>query len=222
MLAVEDNGLGMPAGLIEKIFDPFFTTKELGKGTGLGLSTSLAIVKSHKGFIQVHSELGRGSSFRVHLPAQVEGAAVEGSAVQIILPRGQGEWILVVDDEVSVRLVMQQTLEAFGYRVAVACDGVDAVSVYAQRYAEIAAVITDMMMPIMDGPALIQVLAKINPLVKIITTSGLTGQCQGGKDSLRNLSQALQYRRPCCRRSPRSWRPEGCRRGGNSRPRPSF
>ena len=189
VLAVEDNGLGMPAGMIEKIFDPFFTTKELGKGTGLGLSTSLAIVKSHKGFIQVHSELGRGSSFRVHLPAQIEGTAVEGSAVQVVLPHGHGEWILVVDDEISVRTVIQQTLEAFGYRVVVACDGVDAVATYAQRYAEIAVVITDMMMPIMDGPALIQVLAKINPLVKIITTSGLTGQPQISKGSLPYLSK---------------------------------
>ncbi|HEY3901749.1 MAG TPA: PAS domain S-box protein [Chthoniobacter sp.] len=189
VLAVEDNGSGMPAGMIEKIFDPFFTTKELGKGTGLGLSTSLAIVKSHKGFIQVHSELGRGSSFRVHLPAQIEGAAVEDNTIRSFLPRGQGEWILVVDDEISVRTVMQQTLEAFGYRVVVACDGVDAVSVYAQRSAEISIVITDLMMPIMDGPALIQVLAKINPLVKIITTSGLTGQYPAARGSLPNLSK---------------------------------
>jgi PAS domain S-box-containing protein len=189
VLAVEDNGSGMPAGMIEKIFDPYFTTKELGKGTGLGLSTSLAIVKSHKGFIQVHSEMGKGSSFRVHLPAQIEGGVVEGGAVQIFLPRGHGESVLVVDDEISVRTVMQQTLEAFGYRVVLACDGVDAVSVYAQRYAEIAVVITDMMMPIMDGPALIQVLAKINPQVKIITTSGLTGQYQSGKASLPYLSK---------------------------------
>jgi len=191
VLQVQDNGTGMPAGLIAKIFDPFFTTKELGKGTGLGLSTSLAIVKSHEGFIQVNSELGRGSTFRIHLPAQVDGIAAEADAARSLLPRGSGQLIMVVDDEASIRTVTQQTLEAFGYRVVLACDGVDAVSVYAQRHAEITAVITDMMMPVMDGPAMIQVLAKINPLGKIIAASGLAGQYQISKGAYPTVKDFL-------------------------------
>ncbi len=179
VLQVQDSGSGMSAATLEKIFDPFFTTKELGKGTGLGLSTSLAIIKSHGGFILVNSEMGRSSTFRVHLPAQnSEVAEEEEATAQPRLRRGHGELVLVVDDEASIRTVTQQTLEAFGYRVLVACDGVDAVSVYAARHGEIAAVITDMMMPIMDGPAMIQVLARINPLGKIIAASGLKGQYQ--------------------------------------------
>ncbi|MEP6671308.1 MAG: PAS domain S-box protein [Chthoniobacter sp.] len=181
VLQVQDNGSGMPASLLEKIFDPFFTTKELGKGTGLGLSTSLAIVKSHGGFIQVSSELGRGSTFKIHLPAHQDALEAPADVSHGDLPRGQGELIMVVDDEASIRTVTQQTLEAFGYRVVLAADGVDAVAVYAQQQADIAAVITDMMMPIMDGPATIQVLVKINPLVKIIAASGLSSQGQIAK-----------------------------------------
>jgi PAS domain S-box-containing protein len=188
---VQDNGTGMPPGLIEKIFDPFFTTKEPGKGTGLGLSTSLAIVKSHRGFIQVKSEIGQGSMFQIYLPAEVDEVAAENGAPQLLLPRGHGELIMVVDDEASIRTVTQQTLEAFGYKVVLACDGVDAVSVYAQRHLEIAAVITDMMMPIMDGPAMIQVLAKINPQGRIIAASGLAGQAQISKGTCATVKDFL-------------------------------
>jgi len=161
-LQVEDSGTGIPAEVIEKIFDPFFTTKELGKGTGLGLSTSLAIVKSHDGFLRVYSEEGRGTKFKVYLPAQVirtEAAA----AAAADMPRGHGELILVVDDEKSVREITKQTLEAFGYRAILAADGTEAVALYATRGNEIAVVLTDMMMPIMDGPTTIQVLRKMDP-----------------------------------------------------------
>ncbi|HSI11398.1 MAG TPA: response regulator, partial [Chthoniobacter sp.] len=181
VVQVHDNGTGIPPALIEKIFDPFFTTKELGKGTGLGLSTSLAIVKSHGGFILVNSEAGRGATFKIHLPAYLDACEEAAASTQVDFPPGNDELILVVDDEASIRTVTQQTLEAFGYRVITAVDGVDAVAVYAQRQAEIAAVITDMMMPVMDGPATIQVLAKINPSVKIIAASGLNGQAQIAK-----------------------------------------
>jgi CheY-like chemotaxis protein len=178
LIQVEDSGNGMPARVIEKIFDPFFTTKEVGKGTGLGLSTSLAIVKSHGGFIQVYSEQGKGTTFKVHLPAQTEASAEVAAEIAAELPRGHGELILVVDDEVSVRQITQQTLEAFGYRVILACDGTEAVAIYAQRSAEIAAVLTDMTMPVMDGLATIHVLRKINPEVRIIAASGLSANSQ--------------------------------------------
>ncbi|QJR36553.1 PAS domain-containing hybrid sensor histidine kinase/response regulator [Gemmatimonas groenlandica] len=178
VLRVEDSGTGIRPDVLERIFDPFFTTKEIGKGTGLGLSTSMAIVKSHGGFIRAYSELGRGSKFNVYIPARVEATAERGVPVSE-LPRGHGELVLVVDDEPAVRQITQQTLEAFGYRVVVAVDGADAVATYAQRSGEIAVVLTDMMMPVMDGPATIRVLRKMNPAVRIVAASGLDANAHG-------------------------------------------
>ena len=165
---------GHSAGLIERIFEPFFTTKEIGKGTGLGLSTSLAIVKSHGGFLRVYSELGKGTRFKVYLPAQTEPSLETLTAAADEMPRGAGELILVVDDEASVRQITKQTLEAFGYRVVLASNGGEAATIFAQRKAEIAVVLTDMMMPVMDGPATIQVLRKMDPHVRVIAASGLS------------------------------------------------
>jgi len=176
LLQVKDSGTGMPPEVIKKIFDPFYTTKDLGKGTGLGLSTSLGIVKSHGGFIRVYSEVGEGATFEVYLPAQKEISPGAAAQLAAELPRGHGELILVVDDEISVRQITQQTLGAFGYRVVLAVDGVEAVAIYARERAEIAAVITDMAMPVMDGPATIEVLRRMNPAVRIIAASGLAGQ----------------------------------------------
>ncbi len=173
-LQVEDSGTGMMPEIIEKIFDPFFTTKGVGQGTGLGLSTSLAIVKSHGGFIRVYSELGKGTKFKVYLPAHTAQAGGAPVVAPAEMPRGHGELILVVDDEASVRQITEQTLEAFGYRVVLAGDGAEAVAVYASRGAEIAVVLTDMMMPVMDGPATIQVLRRMNPKLPIIAASGLS------------------------------------------------
>jgi CheY-like chemotaxis protein len=170
---VEDTGCGIATDAIQRIFDPFYTTKEFGHGRGLGLSSSLAIVKSHDGFIRVVSELGRGSKFSVHLPA-VAGAWATQAPVEIHhYPHGRGELILLVEDEAPVRAVAQRTLEFFGYRVVVATDGAEAVAIYAQQQAEIAVVMTDMMMPVMDGAATIAVLKRMNPDVKIIAASGM-------------------------------------------------
>jgi PAS domain S-box-containing protein len=171
---VTDSGTGIPPELLEKIFEPFFTTKEVGKGTGLGLSSVIAIVRSHGGFVKVYSESGKGTTFRVYLPAAdvPAGAAGEGPAL-VSLPRGNGETILLVDDEPSLITVASQTLQAFGYRVLTATDGADAVAVYLTHRNEVAVVLTDMMMPVMDGPAMIHALLRINPEIKIIATSGL-------------------------------------------------
>jgi PAS domain S-box-containing protein len=173
LVQVEDNGSGMPPETIEKIFDPFFTTKEIGKGTGLGLSTSLAIVKSHGGFLRVYSELGKGTKFKVYFPAHVALPAEKAEEVAMTLPRGDGELVLVVDDEAAVREVTRQTLEAFGYQVLLAGDGAEAVAMFAGRKDDIAVVLTDMMMPVMDGPTTIQVLRRLQPTVRIIAASGL-------------------------------------------------
>jgi PAS domain S-box-containing protein len=173
LLQVIDTGQGIPPEVRERIFEPFFTTKELGKGTGLGLATVHTVVRSHGGFLNVESEMGRGTTFNIYLPANpVIELPDSAHPIAAVLPRGRDELILVVDDESSIREITQQTLETFGYRVVTAADGAEAVALYARRGSEIAMVITDMMMPIMDGPAAIQVLNRINPAVKIIAASG--------------------------------------------------
>ncbi len=173
MLDVEDTGAGIPHDIIEKIFDPFFTTKDVGKGTGLGLATTMAIVKGHGGFMRVHRDVGVGTRFRIYLPAVAGAWGAETIEAPVELPRGNGETILVVDDEPSIRQITKQTLEAYGYRVKVAADGSEAISVYVQHQQEIRVVLTDMMMPVMDGPATIQVLLRLNPGLRIIGASGI-------------------------------------------------
>ena len=184
-IKVTDTGTGMPREIQNKIFDPFFTTKEPGKGTGLGLSTTLTIVKSHNGFIHLHSAPDKGSTFEIYFPANATPVAAENEPKQESrLPRGHNELVLIVDDEEPIRKIAQKTLERFGYRVLLAADGAEALSIYAPRQQEIDAVITDMVMPIMDGPATILALKAINAAVKIVTSSGMTSD--GGMAKARN------------------------------------
>jgi len=173
LIEVEDTGTGMPPDVLERIFEPFFTTKELGKGTGLGLSTTLAIIKGHNGFLRVQSEMGKGTKFQLYLPTSDADGTQDSTPVETDLPRGNGELVLVVDDEITVRQIIRQTLEAFGYRVLLAADGVEASTLFTAHQEEIAVVLTDMMMPVMDGLATIQVLMRMNPQVRIIAASGL-------------------------------------------------
>ena len=171
-ITIADSGSGIPPNIINRIFEPFFTTKEYGKGTGLGLSTALGIVKSHGGFINVYSEPGLGTEFKIHLPAVETGfAGVEDLTAAPLA--GRGELILVVDDEIAIREIAKGTLEAYGYRALTAADGTEAIALYAQHKGEIEVVLTDMMMPYMDGLATIRALQKLNPHVKIIASSGL-------------------------------------------------
>jgi signal transduction histidine kinase/ActR/RegA family two-component response regulator len=179
MISVRDTGVGIPPQIIDKIFDPFFTTKEQGKGTGLGLSTSLGIVRSHGGFISVYSEPGAGALFKVYLPALDVGAEAAEREELPEPPAGDGELIMVVDDEEPIRRVTRGMLEAFGYRVVTASDGGEACALYRRKRDEISAVLTDMMMPVMDGAAVIAELRRLNPLLPIIASSGLT---EAGKE----------------------------------------
>jgi two-component system cell cycle sensor histidine kinase/response regulator CckA len=176
VISVTDTGTGIPANIRDRIFEPFFTTKEIGKGTGLGLSTSLGIVQSHGGFINVSSDMGKGSTFKIFLPANAQAAAAAPAAAKRPgLPRGHNELVLIVDDEQPILNVAKSTLERFGYRVVVATNGAAAVSTYALQRDSIAVVVTDMAMPIMDGPAMAVALKAMNPDVKIIGSSGMDG-----------------------------------------------
>lgn len=172
---VADTGIGMSKATQDRIFEPFYTTKETGRGTGLGLSTSLAIVKSHGGFIHLYSEPGNGTAFHVYLPAtRVEAADEEVPAVAASMPRGAGELVLVVDDEEALRIIVKGTLERSGYRAMAAANGQEALALYTTHCHEIDVVLTDMAMPVMDGADTITALMSMNPVVKIIASSGLT------------------------------------------------
>jgi two-component system cell cycle sensor histidine kinase/response regulator CckA len=177
LLTVTDTGIGIPEGIQHKIYEPFFTTKDVGKGTGLGLSTVLGIVKGHGGFLNLYSELGKGTTFRVYLPA-LEGTeiAMEEKENVADIPHGHGELILIVDDEPAVREVHRTTLESYGYKVATAIDGTEAIAICARGDKKFSLVLTDVMMPHMDGIATIRALRQLNPGMKFIVASGLVDQ----------------------------------------------
>ncbi|MBD2775651.1 ATP-binding protein [Iningainema tapete] len=171
VITIKDTGIGMPPEILDRIFEPFFTTKEVGKGTGLGLSTVLGIVKSHGGFINVTSTVEQGTQFQVFLKAVLENQKQPTKNLE--LPAGNGELILVVDDEAEIRTITKIMLETYNYKVITASDGIEAMALYAQHRNEISVVLIDIMMPTMDGLTTIRALQKMNPLVKIIASSGI-------------------------------------------------
>jgi hypothetical protein len=177
-LSIIDTGTGIPSDIREKIFEPFFTTKEIGEGTGLGLSTTLAIVRSHGGFINLDSELGKGTAFHIYIPSTETASGETALSEEANLPMGNGELILVIDDEAAIREITKETLETYGYKVLSASDGAEGVAVFAESKKEIKVVITDILMPIMDGTAAILVMQKIRPDVKVIATSAMTTEGQ--------------------------------------------
>lgn len=168
-ISVSDTGIGMDKDTQEHIFDPFFTTKE--KGTGLGLSLVYGIIKKHGGFIQVWSEPGKGTEFRLYLPACVAGDACSEVEKSTEFRRG-AETVLVVDDEPMIRDLVKEILERQGYSVLTAASGVEAVSIYQQNAGRIGLVLLDMVMPHMNGREVFQRLRDINPGVRIVVSSG--------------------------------------------------
>jgi PAS domain S-box-containing protein len=179
-LSVTDSGCGIPRDMISRVFDPFFTTKEVGKGTGLGLSTVQSIVRQHFGWIEVASEIGRGSTFKVFFPAGDESLQTQETSV-IVEPaesapiRGDGEVVLLVEDEPIVREMARCTLVDGGYRVIEANDGREALNIWDRSSAEIDLVVTDMVMPNgVSGGALARTLQAHTPDLQVICTSGYT------------------------------------------------
>ena len=175
VIIVSDTGQGIPANVRPRIFDPFFTTKPIGKGTGLGLSTVLGIVKSHGGHIAVDSTAGKGTTFRIYLPAVPDGTIPPLDVVSVAAPSStEQQTLLVVDDEENVRTTLQLLLETQTYRVMTAAQGAEALALYLAHRSEIRLVLTDLMMPVMNGLALVRSLRAIDPGLPIIVSSGLT------------------------------------------------
>lgn len=174
VVQVTDTGTGIEPELIDRIFEPFFSTKSKDKGTGLGLATTLGIIKGHGGFIRVYSPPGKGTTFRIYLPAHEAGASDPASpaAIEPAFP-GQGRTILVVDDEGSVRDILRKVLTRMDFKVLTAPDGTAALREVAEHGPELAAVLTDLDMPRMNGIDFVRVLRSRAPEAAVIVVSGL-------------------------------------------------
>jgi two-component system, cell cycle sensor histidine kinase and response regulator CckA len=182
VVSVADTGTGIPPELMDKIFDPFFTTKPLGQGTGLGLATTMGIAEKHGGFIHVESEPDKGTTFEVYFPAaHTEQEETANEWGQAVLSQGNGELILVVDDEPAVRRLAETVLSRNGYRTLLAAEGREGLSLYEQHRNDIKLVISDLMMPQMDGPALIRALREKKSDVKAIIITGLGEESRMGE-----------------------------------------
>lgn len=172
VLSVSDTGVGISPEALDRIFEPFFTTKAAGAGMGLGLATARAIVRNHGGFIHVDSEPGT-TVFKVHLPALHEPVP------NVPIISGNGELVLVIDDEMTIRDVTASTLRSSGYRVLTAAGGSEGIALY-ERNPDVAVVLVHMLMPVVDGPATIRGLRKLNPNVRVIGMIGYTRQRMSG------------------------------------------
>lgn len=173
VLTVSDSGTGIPESLRTRIFDPFFTTKEIGKGTGLGLATVMGIVRSHGGFIELTSELGRGTRFDVFLPSLTQPEVPRAAAAPETSARNRGETILVVDDEEAICSVAKAVLELEGYRVHTAPNGQEALALFRTLDGRIDLLVSDVMMPGIDGWELAATLRLSLPDLPIVLSSGL-------------------------------------------------
>jgi PAS domain S-box-containing protein len=169
-ISITDTGTGIAPELIDRIFDPFFTTKDIGKGTGLGLSTTMKIIKSHGGFINVNSEVGKGTCFKIYLPS-IDTYEIQPQPI-VKLESGSNELILIVDDETSIRSITSTTLETYNYQILTAGDGIEAIATYAERKNDIDVILLDLMMPSLDILTTVRTIHKLNPHVRIIAMSG--------------------------------------------------
>ncbi len=175
LLSISDTGIGMDENIKSHIFEPFFTTKEAGKGTGLGLAIVYGLVKQYNGYINVYSEPGRGSTFKIYLPLyRAEGKAVLLQRKQIVFTKGLGETVLLVDNDRGVRESIKNVLEFAGYKVIEASDGVEACEIYKDKMNEITLIITDLIMPRMNGKVLYDKIRELNPSQKMVFISGYT------------------------------------------------
>ena len=173
LIEVSDTGGGIEPAVLPRIFDPFFTTKEPGKGTGLGLSTAMEIVKGLGGVLRVQSKLGHGTTFQIYLPAVDQPAQADApTPAPVSAVGGKGRLILLVDDELSIRTATQLLLQRYGYEVITASDGAHGLLRFCENRERVRLVVTDLMMPVMDGRALILELTRTQPGLPIVVHSG--------------------------------------------------
>jgi PAS domain S-box-containing protein len=173
VMTVADTGHGIAPEILNRIFDPFYTTKDFGKGSGLGLSTVLAIAQKHGGFVRVDTDVGKGSVFSVFLPGTVSETPVLPQTPATPVQAGHGELILLVDDESAIRTATGLLLEKSHYGVLSAANGQEAMDLYRRHRNDVRLVITDLMMPVMDGLELVRALRTLDPGIKVIAASGL-------------------------------------------------
>ena len=174
VISVSDNGIGMDEDTCKRIFEPFFTTKELGKGTGLGMAIVYGIVKQHNGFINVYSEPGTGTTFRIYLPI-IEGEHEPDEKLAVpALPQGGTETILVAEDESDVRTLMETVLTKFGYQVILAVDGQDAIEKFEANRDKVKLVLMDMIMPRKSGKEAYEAIRRLQADARVLYSSGYT------------------------------------------------
>ncbi|MCR6657486.1 MAG: response regulator [Opitutus sp.] len=196
VIGVSDTGTGMSPEICERIFDPFFTTKGPEKGTGLGLATVQNILKNHGGFVTVKSTQGVGTEFRIHLPAEMSAVGAVEPAERPAPPMGNGELVLVADDEAAIRNIAAQTLQTYGYTVLTAVNGAEAVALCAQHRDKLRVLIADLGMPVMDGLAAIHAVRSIAPHVMTIATSGLDAVSQEVKGTAVGVGAHTNLNKP--------------------------
>ena len=190
LVTVTDTGVGMNKETIERIFDPFFTTKEVNKGTGLGLASVYGIIKGHGGFIDVYSEEGHGTTFKIYLPA-VEEETIEEKDLPERLSNGT-ETVLLADDEDEIIDVSQAVLKKLGYEILIARGGKEAIKVYRKNRKKIDIVILDMIMPDMGGGDVYDRLKEINPKIRVLLSSGYSIDGQASEILARGCNGFIQ------------------------------
>jgi CheY-like chemotaxis protein len=179
-LSVSDTGSGIAPEILPNIFEPFFTTKAVGKGTGLGLATVFGIVQQHKGWINVYSETGQGTTFRIYLPRLEKMSGHHADQTESGAVRGGNETILLVEDDVFLGASIRKALTHLGYRVIEAINGVEALSIWKEYHDEIQLLLTDMVMPGgITGRHLAERLLKENPKLKVVYLSGYSAEVAG-------------------------------------------
>ena len=171
-VTISDTGIGIPPEVLPHIFEPFFTTKETGRGTGLGLAQVYGIVKQHNGYIDAKTEGGKGTSFIIYLPPSMTVTEESLIEKEIVIPKGQGETILIAEDDEVVRNFIKRVLSGLGYKALTAKNGKEALNIFECQCDEIGLVITDMIMPEMGGMELSREIKQRKPSVKIL---GITG-----------------------------------------------
>lgn len=179
-LTISDTGCGMDQMTLSRLFEPFFTTKEFGKGTGLGLATVYGIVRQHQGWVEVRSQLGQGTTFKVYLPPATGGELSANAPAKEPARLNGNETILVVEDEPPVRWIIKDVLTHYGYNVLEAGNGVEALALWHQQHANIKLLLTDMVMPVgLGGQELAEKFTKQEPTMKVIFISGYSLQVAG-------------------------------------------